>query len=57
MLTATKFAAMNGYTRQRIQQLIKEGRIKPPPRLTVDAAGRTMYLIPDRAKITKRLKP
>ena len=50
MLTISQFAAKVGLSRQRIHQLIREGRVKPGPK----RAG-CYFLLPVNAKITKPL--
>ena len=50
MLTMTQFANKLGVSRQRIHQLMREGRIKPAP----EWVG-SLYLVSDLAKITKDL--
>ena len=50
MLTVAQFAAKIGKSRQRVHQLMREGRIKPDPVLVG-----CYYLVHDTAKITKIL--
>lgn len=50
MLTIAQFAKKVGKSRQRIHQLIKEGRITPSP----TRVG-CYFLLPQNARITKSL--
>ncbi len=50
MLTITQFAAKVRLSRQRIHQLIREGRVSPPPKRVGN-----YFLLPTSAKIIKPL--
>ena len=50
MLTVKQFADKIGLSRQRVHQLMREGRVTPAPR----RVG-YYYLIAERARITKSL--
>lgn len=47
MLTLTQFAAKIGKSRQRVHQLMREGRIQPKP----EWCG-SLYLVQDNARLT-----
>ena len=53
MITSSQFAAKQGLTRQRINQLIHEGKITPKPVRTQVLGGpkRGIWVLSSRAKI------
>ena len=50
MLTVKQFAAKIGRSRQRVHQLMREGRIKPAPKLIG-----SYFLVASNARVTKPL--
>jgi hypothetical protein len=52
MLTVKQFADKIGRSRQRVHQLMNEGRIEPKPKLVG-----CYYLIDPQAKVCKRKRP